>query len=75
MPSQTHRARARVAALSRHRTSDDAELSSARAELRTAAAEDYIRRLVEASPRLNDEQVGRLAVLLRPDPSTTGSAA
>ncbi len=65
MPNQTHRARARVAALSRYRTSDDAELSSARAELRTAAAEDYIRRLVEAAPPLNAEQKSRLGALLQ----------
>ncbi len=66
MPT-THQARARVAALSRHRSTNDVDLTAARAELKTVVAEDYIRRLVDAAPKLNDEQRIRLASLLRPD--------
>ncbi len=65
-----HQARARVAALARHRPADDVELTSARAELRTVVAEDYIRKLVASAPPLTSEQRDRLAVLLR-----TGTAA
>ncbi len=66
MPT-THQARARVAALSRYRSRNDADLTAARAELKTVVAADYIRRLVDAAPRLTDEQRSRLASLLRSD--------
>jgi hypothetical protein len=61
-------ARARVAALSRHRTTDDPELSSARADLLAAGAEDYIRKLVDSAPPLTPEMRSRLAVLLLATP-------
>jgi hypothetical protein len=57
--------RARVASLSRSRTPDDPALVEARAALRAARAEDYIRKLVDASPKLSSEQRDRLALLLR----------
>ncbi len=38
----------------------------ARQRLKALRAEDYIRRLVESPPRLSDEQVDKLALLLRP---------
>lgn len=57
--------RARVASLSRSRTTDDPDLVTARRDLRAARAEDYIRKLVDAAPPLSEEQRDRLAVLLR----------
>jgi hypothetical protein len=68
-----HQARARVAALSRHRASDDPDLSSARADLLVVGAEDYIRKLVDSAPPLSAEQRSRLAVLLLTSPG--GEAA
>ncbi len=68
MSTWTHE-RAKVASLSRSRTSDDPDLVAARRDLRAARAEDYIRKLVDAAPPLSDEQRDRLALLLR------GSAA
>lgn len=59
----TH-ARARVARLSQTREPDDPALVEARADLRAARCEDYLRRLVESAPPLTDAQRNRLAVLL-----------
>lgn len=64
--------RARVASLSRSRTTDDPALIDARRGLRAARAEDYIRQLVEGAPPLTSEQRTRLAVVLL---APTGSAA
>ena len=57
--------RARVAALTRSRKSDDPELISARQNLRASRLEDYIKRTVDAAPPLTAEQRDRLALLLR----------
>jgi hypothetical protein len=57
--------RGRHNALKRYRPADDPALVDARRDLRAARAEDYIRKLVEASPPLTDEQRAGLAVLLR----------
>lgn len=57
--------RARVASLSRSRTSDDPALLDARRDLRAARLADYIRRVVDAAPPLTPEQRDRLAALLR----------
>lgn len=65
MSGWTHE-RARVASLTRSRTPDDPELVDARRNMRAARAEDYIKRLVDSAPPLNDEQRDRLALLLRP---------
>ncbi len=65
----------RAAGLTRRRAPDDPVVLDALREVRAAAAEDYIRRLVDTAPPLTPEQRDRLAVLLRPDPSSTGSAA
>lgn len=63
--SRTLHARARVAALTRHRPEDGPALDAARRELKVASAETYIRELVDSAPPLTDEQRARLAVLLR----------
>lgn len=57
--------RARLASLSRSRTSDDPDLVNARRNLRAARLEDYISRVVAEAPPLTAEQRDRLAVLLR----------
>lgn len=62
--SGTTKARARVAALTRHRPDDTPALDEARRALKTAGAEDYIRKLVDSAPPLSDSQRSRLAVLL-----------
>lgn len=56
--------RARVASLTRSRTSDDPELVDARRNLRAARLEDYILKTVDAAPPLTAEQRDRLALLL-----------
>ena len=65
--------RARVASLSRSRSSDDPDLIAARQNLRAARLEDYIRRTVDQAPPLTAEQRERIAALLRP--SAGGDAA
>ena len=56
--------RARIAALSRDRASDDPELAGARRDLRAARLEEYIERTLAEAPPLTDEQLDKLAVLL-----------
>ena len=56
--------RARVASLSRSRTSDDPDLVQARERLRVARFEEHVRKLVDTAPPLTDEQRARLAGLL-----------
>ena len=58
-------ARARKAALTRHRPADTDALTVATRDLAAANLEDYIRRTVDAAPPLTPEQRDRLAVLLR----------
>lgn len=65
MSSWTHE-RARVASLSRDRDPDDPELQDARQRLRAARLEDHVRKAVDAFPPLTQEQLDRVAVLLRP---------
>jgi hypothetical protein len=57
--------RARVASLSRSRTSDDPALITARRNLKAARLEDYVSRVVSEAPPLTPEQIDRVAVLLR----------
>ncbi len=64
MASWTHE-RARIAALTRSRTSDDPDLEDARRNLRAARLEDHIRATVDAAPPLSDSQRRQLASLLR----------
>lgn len=56
--------RARVAALSRSRCTDDPDLLNARRELAAARLEGHIRKAVEDAPSLSVEQRSRLAHLL-----------
>lgn len=65
MASWTHE-RARVASLTRSREPSDPDLVDARRNLRAARLEDYIKKVVDEAPRLNDDQLRRLAVLLQP---------
>ncbi len=57
--------RARIAALSRDRSPDDPEILAARRDLRAARIEQELRKAVAGWPPLTDEQVDRLAGLLR----------
>jgi hypothetical protein len=66
------RERARLAALKRHRPSDDPEITEAKRDLDVAVLEEHVRRVVDGAPPLSAEQRDRLAVLLRP---TAGGAA
>lgn len=59
--------RARVAALSRSRTTDDPDLVDARRSLRAERLADYIRANVDVAPPLTAEQRERLVLLLRSD--------
>lgn len=58
--------RATIAALSRSRKSDDPDLLDARRRLRAAKLEEYVSRVVAEAPPLTQEQLDRVAVLLRP---------
>lgn len=57
--------RAKVAALTRSRKSDDPELVTARQNLRALRLEEYVRKVVDQAPPLSDEQRDRIASLLR----------
>jgi hypothetical protein len=57
--------RARVASLSRSRSSDDPDLIKARQNLKAERLADYIVRTVDQAPPLSAEQRERLALLLR----------
>lgn len=65
--STTRIARARVAALTRHRPDDDDDdaLADARRQLKASRAEAYINKLVDSAPPLTDEQRDRLVGLLK----------
>ena len=63
--------RARVATLSRSRTSDDPELLDARRALRTELLAEHIAREVARAPKLTEAQRSRLADLLRPSVATS----
>ena len=57
--------RARVAALTRSRTSDDPDLIAARQRFTVARLSEYIKKTVDAAPPLTVEQRDKLALLLR----------
>jgi hypothetical protein len=79
VPTSSWRAkRARLAALERHRSTNDSELVAARAafaadetdtERRAERLENHVRRVVDAAPPLTQAQRDRLVALLRPTPS------
>jgi hypothetical protein len=56
--------RARLAALSRRRPAGDPDVAEAARELRSATAEQYISRLLDATPPLTAEQKLHLTRLL-----------
>lgn len=56
--------RARIAALSRERSSNDPELVEARRNLRAARLAEHIEKVVAQAPPITDAQRDRLAVLL-----------
>ena len=64
MPPTWTSERARLAALSRHRSGDTEALDDARRNLRAARLEDHIRREVALAPPLTDAQRSRLAAIL-----------
>lgn len=57
--------RARVAALSRSRNPDDPDLIDARRNLKAARLEDYVNKVVAEAPELSNEQLDKIAGLLR----------
>jgi len=59
-------ARARLAAISRHRPGDP-QIPTLRRELEIEVLAQRIRQTVDAAPPLSPEQRARLAVLLNPD--------
>lgn len=65
--------RSKLARLSKTHAPDSAQILAARRDLRAARAADYISKLVEAAPPLTDQQLDRLAMLLR-GPSSGGVA-
>ncbi len=66
MSTSVYSHRARVAGLSRDRNPEDAELVSARRDLKAAKLAAYITRVVAAAPPLTSDQCDRIAALLRP---------
>jgi len=63
-PATTHH-RARIAALSRDREPDDPELLEARRSLRAVRLEEHVNKVLADWPPLTDEQLDRIAALLR----------
>jgi hypothetical protein len=64
----------RLAALMRHRPTDDPEVAKASRDLRAAQLEAHVRAVVDTFPPLSADQRARLAVLLRgggPDAGST----
>lgn len=57
--------RAKVAALSRSRSANDAELTKARRDLAAERLAEYVQRVVANAPPLTDEQRATIAGLLR----------
>lgn len=57
--------RAKVAALSRDRAPDDAELIQARQNLRALRLEDHVKRVISEAPPLTNAQREKIANLLR----------
>ena len=84
-PAVAHH-RAKIAALSRDRLPDDPELVAARQNLAALRLEEHVCKVLAAAPRPTDEQLQRIAALLRagggaspptpaPQPASGGSAA
>lgn len=73
--SQTLHYRGRVAALSRSRRPDDAELIEARRRLAAEKLASYVSRVVAEAPPLTNEQRHRIAQLLAPHAVVGGGDA
>ena len=58
--------RARVAALSRSRTTNDPDLIAAKQRLKAAGLYEYVQRTIASAPPLSDAQKSRVAALLNP---------
>lgn len=67
--SWTH-TRSRIA--STKKADPTADVTELRRQLKAERLEDYIRRVVDDAPELNDEQRRRLAALLRPTSAVGG---
>lgn len=65
LSAQQRHHRARIAALSRDRHPDDPDLVGARRDKAVADLDAYVRRTLESAPPLTDDQVERIAGLLR----------
>lgn len=63
-PATAHH-RARVGALSRDRQPNDPELMEARRSLRAECLAEHVARVIAEAPPLSDEQLTRIAALLR----------
>lgn len=63
-PATSHH-RARIAALSRDRASNDPELIEARRSLRAVRLEEHVDKVLAGWPPLTDEQIDRVVALLR----------
>lgn len=59
-------ARATIAAIERHNGSSDPRIPQLRTDLAAAQLEEHIKAVVDSMPPLSDEQLSKLALLLRP---------
>ena len=66
------RERARLAALHRHRTPDDPQITQARRDLAAERLAEHVRAVVDTFPPLSAEQRDRIAALLCPSPPNCG---
>ncbi len=66
--------KSRLGAIQRHHPDDHEAIDRARAELKDAKAQEYVRKLVSEAPPLTPEQRDRLAIILL-DPSARAGAA
>jgi hypothetical protein len=73
LSSEARRLRARAAALRRHHPDQPERGADERRTLRAAAAERYIKQLVDTFPPLTREQRVRLATLLQPEGPDAGA--
>jgi hypothetical protein len=59
------RLRARHSALKRYRPDDDPEVTDARRNLKALRFEEHVKKTIAEAPPLTDEQLERIAALLR----------
>jgi len=68
MGAKTIAARGRLGSVSRRHPDQPDLIAAARRELAAAKLEDYIRRVVDGAPELDQQRLDRLALLLRGTP-------